>query len=486
MSSWSYRYAPLLLFALTYVVSCVVGAVFMLVGYDAFTALFEYFSGTDVPEVRGRQLALTLALLLVAPVLFAAAYLLAARANLERFAPVARRRSRPELTPPAWLPHAVFYPLAVLAVISIGRAGALADTSSWLDYGAWVSARSTVLESIGFAGFVNIYLLVPLAAAWVLIAGSERPLLSPSGILRLFPAVVVVALELLLYQRKAAIVAVLVILFAFVIDTLRRGRRVDVPMAIGVVAVLLIYFAAVVVPVYSDTSQTVEQAVAAKPPTTGPLAPGQGESDPVPATPTEEKQQEEKLQKLGDQLQFESRRESIALYSLISPLTRTSAPALYYPIVYPEEHAFHRIDVGQDVLGVGAMPNDNVVVWHFMNPTIPGTTTAPFQFVLYSQGGLLVALVGSALTGLLLALLWRLVRSPRLQSTWSSLLGSMVLLLAVYLAIDSPRNSTLVSYGVLWGFLFVAAAALLTGVVNRALQRTAAEPTGAVSARRVP
>lgn len=469
MSTWPYRYAPLLLFALTYVLSCVVGAVLMLVGYDAFTALFEYFSGTDVPSLAGDELAVTLTLLLVAPVVLGIGYAAGLRLPLARPARADGGSSRPELEAPRWLPHAVFYLLAVVALVSIFRAGALEDVGSWLDYGAWVSARSNVLERIGFAGFVNIYLLVPLAAAWVLISGPGRSLLSLRAIPCLAPTVIVVALELLLYMRKAAIVAVLVILFAFLIDTLRRRRRAGVPILVGTAAIALIYFAAVVVPVYADTSRTVEQAIEEKPPAAGPLAPsGGGAHEPAPPSPEVAASQEERLVELGSQLQFETRREAIVLYSLISPLTRTSAPALYYPVVYPDEHPFHPIDLGQDVLGFGAMPDDNVVVWRYMNPTIPGTTTAPFQFVLYSQGGLPVALLGSALAGLLLALLWRLVRSPGLGSTWSALLGSMVLLLGVYLAIDSPRNSTLVSYGVVWGFLFVLGAVALTVAVNRA------------------
>lgn len=469
MRSWPYRYAPLLLFALTYVLSCVVGAVLMLAGYDAFTALFEYFSGTDVPAVSGERLAVTIVLLAVAPLLLATGFVAATRAPLDRLGPVPADRLGPRRNPPDWLPHAVFYPLAALGLISLARAGALTDVRTWLDYGAWVSARSEVLERIGFAGFVNIYLLVPLAAAWILISGWDRPLLSRSGLTRVVPPVLVIVLELLLYMRKAAIVAVLVLLFSFVLEAARRRRRVDVPIAVGAAALLLIYSAAVVVPVYSETSRTVEEAVAVAPPAEGPLAsPPAGEQPGGPTAPAlSPAQRQARLEELGAQLQFETRREAIVLYSLISPLTRTSAPALYYPIVYPEEHEFHRIDVGQDVLGFGAMPNDNVVVWRYMNPTIPGTTTAPFHFVLYSQGGLLVALLGSVLAGVGLGLLWRLVRSPRLQAPWGALLGSMVLLLAVYLAIDSPRNSTLVSYGVVWGFLFVAGAWALAWGLDR-------------------
>src|SRR5439155_24262971 len=50
--------------------------------------------------------------------------------------------------------------------------------------------------------------------------------------------------------------------------------------------------------------------------------------------------------------------------------------------------------------------------------------------------------------------------SRRIAPIWSAMIGSLVILLGVYLAIESPRNSLLVSYGVLWGLLFLGGAAL--------------------------
>ena len=149
---------------------------------------------------------------------------------------------------------------------------------------------------------------------------------------------------------------------------------------------------------------------------------------------------------------------AIGLYAALSPITRTAAPALFYPAIFPDERRFYGLDVGQDVLGVGSMPDDNIVVWQVMNPEINGTTVAPFQFAFYSQVGVLRALLLCAATGLLLAALWRLARHPRLRAEWRALAGALVLLWSVYLAIDSMRNSTLVSYGVLWGLVFLALA----------------------------
>ena len=83
---------------------------------------------------------------------------------------------------------------------------------------------------------------------------------------------------------------------------------------------------------------------------------------------------------------LDQRGKAVLLYSVMAPLTRTSAPAIYYSIVFPERHEFYGLDIGQDILGFGRMPDDNRVVWDHMYPGSPGgAVSAPFQFVSYSQ-----------------------------------------------------------------------------------------------------
>jgi hypothetical protein len=60
-----------------------------------------------------------------------------------------------------------------------------------------------------------------------------------------------------------------------------------------------------------------------------------------------------------------------------------------------------------------------------------------------------------------MGLAWRAVTSRILSSAWSSLLAATVCLFGLYLAIDSWRNDTTVSYGALWGVLFIGMAMLL-------------------------
>jgi hypothetical protein len=427
-SDVSWARVPLLVFGITYGLTCLLGAVLMLAGVHDFNVLYRYFSGTPVAHLSDSQALIDLVLLLGAPAALWAGYELGLAARLPSWAPglglrVRRDASDGRLDAPSWLPILVFYGFTAVAVISIVHSGSLHSLSAWLNYKSWIAAREQAFQHMRFFQFVNIYILVPLAAAWVVVA-YPRP--GKLGLLlRWLPLLVTFGIDVLLFQKKTAIVSLLIVMFAWVLAMPpQRRRRVTRGATLTAIATITIYIATVVVPVYSKASNASICGIS------GITCHG---GSGVPA---------------------------IVAYTVLAPLTRSAAPALYYPLIFPHHHGFYpfRSLFALDILGIGTFPNDNQVVWHFMNPNIAGTTQVPFQFTLYSQGGLATALIGSAMIGLLLALSWRFVRSGTLPRPWSALAGSLALLLAVYLALDSVRNSTLVSYGIGWGVLFIGIA----------------------------
>jgi hypothetical protein len=429
---WTVARAPLLAFMLVYIVTCLVGALLMVVGYREFVRLFEYFSGTPVPRLSDRQTALDLILLLGAPLYVCLGYSLGLKVA-SAYIPGARRicktLAHARLDTPQWLPVVAFCVLAVIGMTSIVRAGSLRGLSSWFDYQRWVDARALTFRRMTFFEFVNIYLFVPVSAAWVVVTVKRRGI--GGVVIRWSPLVVTLGMDVLLFQKKTAVVSFLIVLFAWILSRGRQNSGATIKRVVAtLIGVSLIYTATVIAPVYSRSASTVCgvsgincHSLAAK----------------IPA---------------------------VVDYSVLSPITRTSAPALYYPVIYPNKHAFYTPDFGQDIVGIGRFPDDNLVVWHYLNPHIPGSTAVPFQFTLYSQGGLIVALLGSLIVGLMLALAWRFALSHALPPAWSSLVGALVMLFAVYVAIDSLRNSITVSYGVAWGLFFIACAAGAVHVVN--------------------
>jgi hypothetical protein len=442
--SWAFANAPLLVFLVIYVATCLLGAAMMVADYPhTFVVLFEYFSGTHVPHLTGSELAVEWSLLCGAPLALGLGYVLGTRIPVGRLSrPALARLDARRLQAGPWLPVGAFVLCACLAGFSIIRSGALAHVSAWLDYSRLIAARVEVFGRLRFFEFVNIYMFLPVSAAWVLI-GHRRG--GVRGVLvRWLPLLFTLVVEGLLYQKRPAIISLLIAGCAWLLyhgAVAERRRRIIRGAHLGIVAGLVVYFVGVVVPAYSTSSKASVCA-----------------------------------EIRGVDCSLIGGVPVLAVYSAMSPLVRTSAPALYYPIVFPAHHPYYGLDVGQDVLGIGTFPDDNGLIWRYQNPHLAGTSAAPFQFTLYSETGLIGALVQSFLIGVILALGWRVVRSSAVPREWTSLLGAVELVFAVYLAISSPRAATTVSYGVLWGLGFVVGAALVVYAIagRRASENPAA------------
>lgn len=355
---------------------------------------------------------------------------------------------------------AVFALSASLALTSLVRAGAFSDLAAWLNYEAWINARWRLFASLSFFEFVNIYTITPLCAAWVLLSTRSGSL--GTLLIRLVPTFISVGFALATYQKKAALVCLGIVFASWLLFTATTRPRLVLRGVLAALAIgLIVYVGMIVVPTANAAVAVARPSQRDRPalisPITSSPASSQGPQSDASVPP----------EQLG-------RVTGTTVYALVATLMRTSAPALYYPVVFPAAHPFYPLDLGQDVicsprLGCDnkGMPDENLVVWDFMNPNFHGgSVTAPFQFALYSQGGLAPALIGSLVLGFVLGTTWRLARSSVLPPVWSALAGSIILLLAANLAVDSARNSVLVSYGALWGALFLAACGLAIYVGN--------------------
>ncbi len=431
---WGTTHAPVLVFTGIYSVACLTGAILYLAEARLFIQLTEYFTGSKLPTLTTSQEGIDLLLLLAGPAFLWIGYELALRVPRRRVPGagyVARRLGSLQLQTPVWLPTVVFLCSALLALGAIAGSGAKGQLSSWLNYSAGIHARERLLQNVSFFGFVDIYTIVPLTAAWVMITVTASDL--RGVLLRGGPVLVTVFVDLLLFQKRSAIASLLIIFFAWLAAGEFRFTRRRAQLALaGVCAVVAVYFVGVIAPAKAHGKLCGIQNITCDVITRN-----------VPP---------------------------VVLYTAMAPFTRASVPALYYPVIYPAHHAFYGPDFGQDIVGIGQYPDDNLVVWHYINGGTAGNTAVPFQFTLYSEDGIVGALLASSLIGAALALGWRLRR--RLPRAWSGLLGSMVLIFAAFLAEDSLRNSLLVSYGVIYGLLFLAVMAFAVHMFNVGAQGT--------------
>lgn len=454
------RRLPLVVFLLVYGFTCYIGTLALLLS-DRFRTVFLVFSGATVPDLSTRDAVLTLLLLHAGPLLLWAGYELAIRWGA-RDGVVSSRVSG---TPRVWRGRICFALSAGAAVWSLTRAGAWHQITAWNDYNSYIYARWNLFDHLGFLEFVNLYTVLPITAAYALIVERRRSI----GLLF---AALALALQYPLALRKVlistgALLGCAVYVWKFSGSRPRTpasGRR-QMAMWFGGPAVLYLLYTAL-------TLQTVFS------PNTRPFQTIRSEVAPPVAVVRSLDPSKRRVSFAVDAAAIAriegNRARALTLYTLFSPLTRTSIAAIAYPTIFPDILPYFHLDLGQDILGFGRMPDDNLVVYRVLWPEHHrGSVTAPFQYVLYSQGGILIAALGSLLLGVLLGGLWRvLVLSAPQPGPVASVAAAVVLLLAVFLAIDSPRNSLIVSYGLAWA---VPVLLVLGAPFRRA---TAAVPAG--------
>lgn len=386
----------------------------------------------------------------------------------------------------------VFAITVLIALVSLATAGGLSKVSSWANYGVLMKERSQIMQHLGFISFVNIYTCVPLAAIMLLSVPVKR---TPVILLvKLLALLIVGGMFIFIFQKKPLVTYLLMIVIALYFQwsaLIRNWRRFVVLGASAIAIIFVIYIVFVVAPIYSMASQTTLQASPIQQhrieqPVQQHTVTQPVQQQPIPRQKSQTgaalihqhirtynifmtaQQREEWVQKLGYELKFNSiagHRSSILSYALLSPLTRTSISPLYYSLIFPGLHPYYGLDFGQDILGIGKMPNDNQVVFSYMSPTINGDMAAPFQFIFYSQVGVWWALLLSLLVGSGIAIVWLwLERGGVATARWGIPVRVVVVTFAIFIALDSVRNSLLASYGVVWGVCFIGAVYFFEGI----------------------
>ena len=422
-----------------FLVTCYIGSLGLLFS-PRFRTAYVVFSGAQVPDLSRRHVLTSLLLLHAGPVLVWIGYEL-----MMRLGPRRRLAHAHDTGPPAWLPRFVFLAIVAAAFVSLVRAEAWRSFLAWADYNSYVHARLRIFDELTFFEFVNVYTLVPLSAGYLILTDGRRRVAAGA-------VAVVLALQYPLAQRKVVLISVLLIACAVYLYRHAgwaprrrvRSRHQIAWLAGGPLVLYAAYVGLTLITVFGPGSGAFKNL-----------------------TPDSERARRAHLNipQLGDDAAVSFRIDegaiariqsnrvlSVTLYVLLSPLTRTSVAAVTYPAVFPGVRPYYRVDAGQDILGFGAMPDDNLLIYRVLWPEHErGAIGAPFQIVLYSQGGLWLACAGSLLVGLGLALAWKPLRDLERPTVVGSLYGALIIVLAAFLAIDSIRNSLIVSYGMAWG-----------------------------------
>lgn len=436
---------PLGFFLLAYMLTCYVGAMLLLFGPTSVRYLYAYFSGVRIPHLSSETIKELMILLHVPVISFAAAYGFTCWGT-NRCSLGAKRDLNHN--PPPIFPVATVLLIVSLSfvVLSLARAGAFQIAGAWLDYDKWVAGRWQLFSTLSFAEFVNVYVFMPTLTALAFIGYLRRRASLRRALLIVVPGLL---LTLFLFQKKQLVVFLLIVIVSYVFYRVPSSRlwRVFTKTLIfvGLAYLIALFLPAIGIAVKGAPTSIVRGGAASA----DILADLSGLNEPeIPGKTTSVRDRASTRKARMATLSAIASKWRSVLYAINSVIFRTSAPAIYYPTVFPDEHPYYGIDLPFDNFS----PDDNRVVWHAMWPKTPGgSVMTPIQFAFFAQAGLAGSIGLSAVAGVLLALLWKVCLRGGLHDEIFATGAALVVMLAIFFATDRARDSIAASYGLVWG-----------------------------------
>lgn len=488
---------PIVAFLVIYLISDMFGALVLFHKLEPFYSVFVYHSGISLPVVLSDDQMLTYWLVaLGAPLIMSVAFFavfLRFKKRSADFDPDQR-----DYDPPFPAVVTFFVILSALGTYSIHRGGGFEALGTWGNYADLVETRWRLYATLSFFEFVNLYQFIPVAAIVALLVGIKY-----RGWARIIGIVCVIAgvcVGIAIFQKKVVVTTMIltisaVVIYSFFVDPKRIGRIIGFTV-VSLLALLAVFFVAAVVPTLSgqksaignsaNTTQELDfvekwrelAAQATLNPDRWSDLTEEERAALSRLTPKEREALRQKVMAAASKAAAQNRYINDPVFVALNNLTmRSSVPAVYYMAVFPDLHPYFPLDLGQDILGFGAMPNDNLIIWNQMYPDMPGVVAAPFNFVLYSQGGLFVTFAMSAVVGMIIGFFWAVVLRSRGTMALRAALGSVIVVGTMHLALDALRNTIIVSYGFAWA-LFPLMVLLIAGMLSGWRRQTG---TGAIA-----
>lgn len=493
---------PLIVFFCIYGVLGGIGSLLLFFQVEPFTSIYLEHSGIVFPVMSVDERQTFLLILLGSPIFLFLGY---------SFTIFLLKKLRVHLTIssdlslPAWMAHLIFYCFFFFAVNSLMKSSAFSGLGSWGSYSQWINLRVSIFNSLSFFEFTNIYRWLPCLSALVILMPVKTRM---EAIARWFPIFLTIIIDFCMYQKIPLLLTLVMGIGSLFLQTVFRDKtripKISTKLAISIFGLIMVYLVAVFLPSLGTKIQLSSQYLLNKQAKEVVLTNESKMLDVTKSVTTQlaredisNKEDTDKSQQQPPQVIMNQSTKSIeikkitsasanplltssipAIYIFKHPLTkfkysvftlfsRLTGPLIYYPVVFPKMTPFYSIDFGQDILGLGNMPNDNQVIWHAMYPNDTGCAAAPVNFVFYSQGGLFVCFIGMGLVGILLGFFWYFILNASGGIRLRSMVATTLILFTMQLGIDSIRNAMIVSYGYFWALLLIVGLYYISVIMNR-------------------
>jgi glycosyltransferase involved in cell wall biosynthesis len=465
-------WAPVIIFAITFVCTNLIGTLLFLFGPDLYWNLTYRFTGQTLPDIFYDHLWRILLMIFGSLAMFIIGYYIGKKiiSSKKNLSLDIMSEVKMEL-----LGHVTVYIFWCLSVFILATLLSFLDfhqISMWLNFHNFMDYRRLVMENLRMRHFIVIYSLMPMFLCFSFIYLSKK-----RKFIHIASQVATILLiNLMIFQKRPFIDTLFMLLFTWVSYNFfgenykEKIRRYT--LYILSICILIIYF----IYVGGIYLNTIDKPIRPYALATEKFDLSGLKRSELSGTKFADEQDIFRTFKLQTK-NISSRFISINAMAVMGMLNRTAFSSICYPIVFPDYLDYYHLDLGQDMFGCGAMPDDELKVYAILNPQQPnGSVATPFFIVLYSQGGLTVAFTGALFIGAVLGAAWGFFLRSKHITAWSAVVMALILWFSMHIAMANARNSLLSSYGVIYPLMVLALGYCLYRVIVRSRKAYGAHP----------
>lgn len=452
---------PIIMFIIVLLFTNTIGVCLLVWGPISYWKVSYLFCGMSLPDIHVSDM-YRLLIMLVIPVLLLAASGFVGKAIAKRI--LQKKEAPKEYNSSNMLSFLSVGVSAILFIYIFARLFSflnIGDISAWLNNNDFYDTRYIVMNNLSFYEFALIYSILPM-----MIGMSYQQNKKGLFILGL-EFVLYIIVNIYIFQKRPLIVGIMLIGIMIMLNNIEIVIKWKLRKILGTglsvcIVLYLVYALGITVNTIREDSKdeyilTTEKIVLND---IRNIASETEVSESHQTLDTTEQEPVYRTFELESATLQLSSFEFTQLMAVVGLLNRTAFGTIVDLTVFPRFFDYYPIDIGLDLLGIGLTPDENIVAAKILYPDAerPGSVPVPYHIALYTQGGIIVAIIGSIIVGFCIGFFWIIAISKKHILNYA--FGAWICVFAIMLATNSGRNALFSSDGAVWPVIVLGCIAL--------------------------
>lgn len=442
---------PIIIFIIVLLFTNTIGVCLLVWGPISYWKVSYLFCGMSLPDIHVSDM-YKLLVMLVIPVLLLVASALVGKTIANK---IVQKKSTPKecnsssmlsfLSAGVSLLLFIYIFARLFSFLSIG------DISAWLNNNDFYDKRYIVMNNLSFYEFALIYSILPMMIGMSYQQSKKRLLVFG------LEFVLYIIVNIYIFQKRPLIIGMLLMSIMIMLNNIEVVVKWKLRKILGIglsVCIVLYLVYALGITLNAVRKDSKDEYIL----TTEKIALNDIKNIASETEVSETSQNHVTIEQEPVYRAFElegatlhlSSFEFTQLMAVVGLLNRTAYGTIVDLAVFPRFFDYYPIDIGLDLLGIGITPDENIVTAKILYPEAerPGSVPVPYHIALYTQGGIIVAIIGSIIVGFCIGFFWIIAISKKHILNYA--FGAWICVFAIMLATNSGRNALFSSDGAVW------------------------------------